>query len=317
VVSCTLLACMAATSIGRADPTAAEIESARKLFKQAEIDEAAQKWDVALDELRRASSIKMTAGLRFHIALCESNLHQIAAALADYTAADLLARTEKNSDVQDATRDPRADLDARVPKVKLTVPPDAKNVEVRVDSTVVNDLSEDLRLELGAHTIEAKADGRAPFSKKITLQERDVVTIPIALPLLVAPPPAKSANQTSPDEAPPASGSSKANHLPAILATAGAVVLVGAGIGSFLIAGGAQSDARDACTIGSADCNGDKSKVHVWDSIALGAWIGAGVVAGLAVYLWVDPPSKKSDAASARSIRVEASPSAILLRGTF
>src|SRR6204780_3558487 len=100
--TCALLACMAVTKLGHADPSAAEIESARKLFKQAEADEAAQKWDVALDELRGASSIKMTAGLRFHIALCENNLHQNAAALADYTAADLLARAEKNSDVQDA-----------------------------------------------------------------------------------------------------------------------------------------------------------------------------------------------------------------------
>ncbi|MGH7327350.1 MAG: hypothetical protein ACREJX_03265, partial [Polyangiaceae bacterium] len=103
-----------------ADPTPAEIENARKLFKQAETDEAAQRWNEALDELRRASAIKMTAGLRFHIALCENNLNQLSAALADFTAADLLARAESNTDVQLAVRDPLTDLRARVPSLHLT-----------------------------------------------------------------------------------------------------------------------------------------------------------------------------------------------------
>ncbi|MEO7113523.1 MAG: hypothetical protein ABI183_24000, partial [Polyangiaceae bacterium] len=295
VVTCTLTTCMSMMSVAHADPSAAEIESARKLFKQAEADETAGKWDVALAEIHRASAIKMTAGLRFHIALCESNLHQNAAALSDYTAADLLARAEKNSEVQEAVREPRADLEARVPKVKLTVPNDAKNLEVRIDSTVVTDLTEDVRLDTGAHDIEARADGRAPFSKKLNLQERDSVTIAITLPSLTQAPP-KSVDAPT-DEEPAANGSSKRNYVPAILATAGAVVLVGAGIGSFLVAGGAQTDARTACTSGSTDCSGDKSQVHVWDAVALGAWIGAAGVGALAVVLWVDAPSRKSDAA--------------------
>jgi hypothetical protein len=322
VMTCVLAACMSMSSIGRADPTAAEIETARKLFKQAEADEAAQKWDVALDELHRASSIKMTAGLRFHIALCESNLHQNAAALADYTAADLLARAEKNSEVADAVRDPRADLEARIPKLKLTVPADAKNVEVRVDSTVVTDLSEVLRLDAGAHTIEAHADGRSPFSKKLNLQERDAITIPITLPLLVQTPVQQAVSRTA-EEPPPdvSSSSSRPNRVPAILATAGAVVLAGAGIGSFLLAGSAQTDAKNDCTSGASNCSSDKSTVHVWDTVALSAWIAAAGVGALAVVLWVDPPSKKSDAAyiqnEKRSVRVELTPQAVLLRGSF
>lgn len=320
IVTCTLAACMTMIDVAHADPSAAEIESARKLFKQAEADEAAEKWDVALAEIRRASAIKMTAGLRFHIALCESNLHQNAAALSDYAAADLLARAEKNSEVQEAVREPRADLEARVPKVKLTVPADAKNVEVRIDTTVATDLTEDIRLDTGAHDIEARADGRAPFSKKLDLKEHDSITIPITLPPLTQAP-LKSADSPTKDE-PAADGSSKKNYVPAILATAGAVVLVGVGVGSFLVAGGSQTDARTACTSGASDCNGDKSKVHVWDAVALSAWIGAAGVGALAVVLWVDAPSKKSDAALLRSsekksVRVELTPQMILLRGSF
>ncbi|MEO8874349.1 MAG: hypothetical protein ABI461_02080, partial [Polyangiaceae bacterium] len=191
-----------------------------------------------------------------------------------------------------------------------------KNIEVRIDTTVVNDPSEPLRLEPGVHTIDARPDGRTPFSKKFTFKERDDAAIAIVLPALAAAPP----KTTSPEEPPPSSGSaSKHNYVPAILATAGAVVLAGAGLGSFLVAGGAQSDARGACTGGSSDCDADKSNVHLWDTVALGAWIGAAGVAGLAVVLWVDAPTKNSDspATASRSLRVRVAPQAVILQGTF
>ena len=72
----------------RADPTPGELAAARELFARAEKDEDAGRWAEALDKVRRASSVKMTAGLRFHIALCEEKLGQLVAALADYTAAE-------------------------------------------------------------------------------------------------------------------------------------------------------------------------------------------------------------------------------------
>ncbi|MEO8800747.1 MAG: hypothetical protein ABI551_22850, partial [Polyangiaceae bacterium] len=299
-----------------ADPTPTEIENARKLFKQAEADEAAQRWDTALDELRRASAIKMTAGLRFHIALCENNLHRMAAALADYTAADLLSKAENNAEVEDAVRDPLADLRSRVPTLKLVPPADVgpNDLQVKVDGTVVSDLSEGLRLDPGTHTVEARSKGRGTFSKQLVLKERDVTTVQIQLPKLVARP----GEPDSAIEAPPAeTRSGKNNYLPAILATAGAVVLVGVGVGSFVVAGSAQSDAQDACTSGSSDCDSKKSTVHVWDTVALGSWIAAAGVTGLAVVLWADPPSKAKTIGSARSVRLGAGPGTLKLEGSF
>lgn len=312
IAACALAITMSIGQIAHADPTPAEIESARKLFKQAETDEAAQKWDTALDELRRASAIKMTAGLRFHIALCENNLNQLSAALADYTAADLLARAESNTEVQLAVRDPLTDLRARVPSLRLTAPADAKDLEVRVDGTLVTDPSQEIRVDPGAHKVEAKASGRKPFAKDLTVKERDVVPIAIDLPL-AAPPPAPPAPAP---EAPRGR-----NRVPAILATAGAVVLVGVGVGAFVVAGGAQSDARDACTSGSADCDSKKSSVHVWDTVALVSWVGAAGAAGLAVVLWAEPApaqgSQNTAQNGSKSLRVGVGPGALRLEGSF
>ncbi len=315
VVALTAVASFAPTAA--ADPTPTEIENARKLFKQAEADEAAQHWDTALDELRRASAIKMTAGLRFHIALCESNLHRMAAALADYTAADLLSKAENNTEVEDAVRDPLADLRSRVPTLKLVPPADVgpNDLQVKVDGTVVSDLSEGLRLDPGTHTVEARSKGRGTFSKQLVLKERDVTTVQIQLPKLVAGPrEADPANEAPPAEA----RSGKNNYLPAILATAGAVVLVGVGVGSFVVAGGAQSDAQDACTGGSSsDCDSKKSTVHVWDTVALGSWIAAAGVTGLAVVLWADPPSKAKTVGTTRSVKIGAGVGTLKLEGSF
>lgn len=293
-----------------ADPTPAEIETARKLFKQAETDEAAGSWNAALDELRRASSIKMTAGLRFHIALCEEKLGQLASALADYTAADLLSRTENNHDVEDAVREPLAALKARVPAVTIVTPPDVKDVVVKVDGTVVTDTSVEVRLDPGAHVVEARASGRGNYSKDLALKEHDAVTVHVELPKLVDAP-----KEEAPPPSAPVHGRSR---LPAILATGGAVVLVGVGIGAFVVAGGAQSTARDACANGSSDCDSDKSTVHVWDTVALASWIGAAGVAGLAVVLWAQPSSSAAPAqTTAKSVRLGAGPGTLRLEGSF
>ena len=310
IAAATLAITMGFHGTALADPTQAQLENARKLFQQAEANEEAQRWDAALDELRRASAIKMTAGLRFHIALCESNLNQLSAALADYTAADLLARAESNTEVQLAVHDPLVALAARVPIIRLGLPTGAKDLEVRVDGTVVDDPTQDVRVDPGAHKIEAKAPGRKPFAKDITVKERDVVSVAIDLP-----PVATESHAAEPPPEPPRGR----NRLPAILATGGAVALVGLGIGAFVVAGGAQSSARDACTSGSADCDSKKSSVHVWDTVALASWIGAAGAAGLAIVLWAQPSPSSQKAAQngSKSLRLGVGPGAVRLEGSF
>src|SRR5271156_1025964 len=115
------------------EPSKTELAAARDLFSRAERDEDAGRWTDALDKLRRAGTVKMTPGIRFHIALCEEKLGQLVAALADYAAADAAARSEGNKDVLDAIGDPLAALRARVPTITITLAADARGMEVTLD----------------------------------------------------------------------------------------------------------------------------------------------------------------------------------------
>src|SRR5678815_5448585 len=148
-------------SLAHADPTASEAQAARELFKQAEADEDAGKWEEALDKVKRAISVKPTPGLRFHIALCEEKLGQLVAALADYTAADQMAREQNNKDVIDAVAEPLKTLRIRVPTLTIEVPA-AQGSQVELDGKPIAQglYGVAMPVEPGTHKVTARAPGK-------------------------------------------------------------------------------------------------------------------------------------------------------------
>jgi hypothetical protein len=68
-----------------AAPAGDQVRAARRLFADAEKDEDASRWADALEKLRRVAQVKLTAGIHYHIALCEEHLGQLATALDQYT----------------------------------------------------------------------------------------------------------------------------------------------------------------------------------------------------------------------------------------
>jgi hypothetical protein len=129
-----VLALMAAPAPSfAAEPSKTALAAARELFSRAERDEDNGQWADALDKLLRAGSVKMTSGIRFHIALCEEKLGKLANALGDYVMAEAAARSEGNNEVLEATLDPLASLRARVPTLTITLPADARDAETTLD----------------------------------------------------------------------------------------------------------------------------------------------------------------------------------------
>ncbi|MDP9000908.1 MAG: hypothetical protein M3O46_12435, partial [Myxococcota bacterium] len=84
-------------AVAQAAPPA-PIERARQLFVQAEEDEDAERWSDALDKFRAVSQVRLTAGVRYHLALCEEHLGQLARALEDYRSAQDQAILESATD---------------------------------------------------------------------------------------------------------------------------------------------------------------------------------------------------------------------------
>src|SRR5271155_2600659 len=86
-------------STARAEPSDLDLHAARELFMSAEADEDAGRWHEALEKLTRVSQIRFTAGVRYHIALCEQALDQLASAVKDYETAEAQARETHAEDV--------------------------------------------------------------------------------------------------------------------------------------------------------------------------------------------------------------------------
>ncbi len=302
------------------EPSTAELQQARELFSKAERDERARDWKSALEKLERAGAIKMTPGIRFHIALCRENLGSMVQALADYEAAVAQARAENVNDVVDAARDSLLDLRARVPSLSLAiVNAPAESVEVSIDDRPILSaaLVAPIRLAPGTHRIVARRrdarDGRT-FTKDIELKERDTLALDLKLPAEASAEGAGAAgaNGTAatpalPALAPPEEPAQTRSRTSAVLTTAGAVFLVGAGIGSFIVAGSAQDDLR-TCNSPN-ECTTDRTAVRTWDALALAGWISGAAVGAFATVLWLQPSRSTP---RAKSSRVAPTPTATL-----
>jgi hypothetical protein len=286
-------------------PTRAQLATARDLFIQAERNEDAGRWQDALDTLRQVALVKLTAGVRYHIALCEEHLGMLANALDDFAAAKEQAVIERAQDVLRLVDGEIESLSPRVPRLAIHLTPGGPDAEVTLDgeSLEVARLDESRPVNPGVHRIEARAAGRRPASVVVTMHERDATSleIPLSAPEPPLPPPAPSpapaTQSSSPHRVP--SGWSTA-RVEAVTATASAAVLVGGGVAAYVAAGATHDDAVRSCEViisaSASACDSKKNAVRALDWIAASTWAGASVSAGLAIWLWTRPARPGSSA---------------------
>ena len=315
-VSCALAVAFAAIA-ARADPTPTELQAARDLFAKAEKDEAAGRWNDALDELRRAISVKSTPGLRFHIALCEEKLGHLVAALSDYAAAEQAARDQNNKDVLDAVSEPLKQLRIRVPTLVIEVPA-APGAHVELDGTVVPSglYGVAMPVEPGVHRVDARAPGKHPFTTEVQLHEREAETATVKwkdLPKLA--PPTETEGEDA-HEKPPSEGAAAphgGSKAGAVIASVGAAAFLGFGIGAYVAADGAANTLATQCPQ-QLYCDDLRTPVRTWDALSLAGFIAAGATATLAIVLWAVPSGGGKPSSAAR---LEARPGGFTFTGTF
>src|SRR5580658_222229 len=310
------LACVGATVAAvhlagpaRAAPTEDELRAARELFVQAVQDEDAERWEDALDKLARVSKVKLTAGISYHVALCQEHLGHLATALASYQAAQEAATQTDAQDVLRLVGPQLASLTPRVPHLALEVEPGLHDPAVIVDGEAATHLDVPLALDPGLHRIEASAPGRASSSMTIEVHEGDVTVLRVSLSLLPLHP-AAGAPEPEADrpQGPPPS------PIGGIVAAAGAGVLAGLGVGAFVAGGSAHSDAVRECAGLTTSCESLKDTVRTWDWTALGAWGGAAAYATLAVFLLT---RYSADGASRSGAHLLVGPGSLRVAGSF
>jgi hypothetical protein len=280
-------------------------DQARRAFEEGVALEKKADYASALGRFRDAARIKATPGVRFHEGYCLEMTGKLAQALDTYEQAEKLAREQNKADVLSAVRARLEPLAPRVPQLAIRVEP--KEAEVRVDGIATT--KETVRVDPGEHEVAATARDRAPKQVRVTAKEGATETVvlelePIAKPQPVAaqapaPAPAAAAEEP-PREEPP----SRSIALPLVV-TGGALVLAGAGIGAFVVAGSTQEDADRECQA-RISCESERDKVRTLDALALAGFVGAAGLGALAIVLW-----------SSGSTKVTTSGSAVQLTGRF
>lgn len=302
-------------------------EHAKRLFEEGVDLEKKSDYAGALVKYREAEQITATPGLRFHKAYCLEMTGKLAAAVEEYESADKMARDANKADIKTAVQARLDPLRARVPQIAIHLTTVAKDAEVQLDGVVVGAPLLDgkaFRLDPGEHNVSARAPGFTPFTRRVQTPEGQTTSVDIALERLhtaaVVPEPVGGPAATTKDGATPLTEPPEEHARPRpvivpIMATAGAVVLLGTGVAMFLVAGSAQSDAESACP-GKLSCDSEQSRVRAFDALALGSFIGAAGLGVVSVLLWTSRGTDKS-AARAPHTRIVASPSMTGLQGVF
>jgi biotin carboxyl carrier protein len=309
--------------------TAPGKEHARRLFEEGVELEKKGDYAGALARYRDAEKIIATPGLRFHKGYCLEMTGKLAAAVDDYESADKLAREQNKPEVHTAVIARLDPLRPRVPllAIRLATPKDA---EVQLDGLVVGAPLLDgkpFRVDPGEHVVAASARGFRTFTRSLELTEGATATVDVTLERVtaapaVAPPPVSPAPVTATPAEPPQPPSSAAEppREPArgrslvapVVATVGTVLVAASGVAFFLVAGGAESDARAQCPQ-KPSCDSEQSRVRTFDALALGSFVGAAGLGVLSVVLW----TSSSRGHAATSARVVATPTVLGIEGRF
>jgi tetratricopeptide (TPR) repeat protein len=181
---CGLAAPSFTTAIARAEPSAAEIAVARKLFKEATDLEKEKKWDEAEPLLRKALAIKETPGLRYHLAFCLEQQGKLVDALVDYDRADEMIKAgAKAPDVAELVVSARESLKQRIPTLTVKLPQGVEGTELKIDGRVLSSAvaGQPLPLNPGKHKVEVSAPGRANFAQEVRLGENEKRDLSVVL----------------------------------------------------------------------------------------------------------------------------------------
>ena len=231
-------------SAARAEPSASDLNTARRLFQEATALEQRSDWRSASAKLDGALAIKETPGLHFHRAHCAEQLGELVLAARHYGRAEELIRAGAAApDVEELLTAARARVLSRVPRLTLSLPSDVAGATLEIDGSPVSESpGTPVILDPGRHRIVARAPGRRDFEMEITLIEGQTQTLEVALARPPEPIPA-------PLPAEPAKGAAERSgfgtrEVVLVAETTLVVAGLGAGVG-FSIARGSASNRID------------------------------------------------------------------------
>lgn len=286
-----LLGASLAPVAAQAAPTEAELNAARKLFDDAQAQEADGHWIEALELLQRIVLVKETAGIRFHMATCEEHLGQLLAAEADYRRAAELAPAMTGNDgpvIAQRTEKALGRLKPRIPLLTLKAPADLPGLGVEIGGKPIPlaRLGRPLPFDPGDIIVKATAPGRRPFSRKLALNEGDTPTLDLVLPLADDAGPSPGPSSSSPAPAPP---SAAPRRWPAYVVGGAGLAAAGLGVGFYLRHRRLDDETTRVCNDPAVERCDPRRFTTLDDYKRYGLISGGAALVGLGVatYLWL------------------------------
>jgi hypothetical protein len=315
-----LLACAAlgtAVAASGSEPaTTPEIQTARKLFAEAQKDEQAQRWEDAVRKLQGVASIKQTAGVQYHIGNCLEHLSRLVQALESFQLAHSLADQNQVSDVLELVAPRIEALRIRIPTLTIRIRNGPAGATVQVDGKIIDHtlLGTPMAFDPGQHEIRVLFAGQAPLLRTVELIERQTESVEMDGARTAMPPSVHSGpSQGTVPIAPSSSAGLRPVPPRAWVAYAAGMSLALGGYLSFRRAGSVADDSRQVCASSIACDPARASTVHLWDGVALGMWVGALAATGLGVYWTV----RREGARNPPSAAIVLTPGTVSLKAAF
>jgi hypothetical protein len=188
IISAIALALAATTGSAAAQPSES-VAQAEQLFEQARTLFDHGDYAAACPRFEASYKLDPALGTLLNLATCHEKLGAIASAWGRYR--EVVAIAKKTGDVTryDIAVERAAALEPRLPRLTIAAPPKSvPGLQVTRDDVAVDlaVLGAAIYVDPGEHVVTATADGRKPFTARVTLAEAEATTI--QLPALAVDP---------------------------------------------------------------------------------------------------------------------------------
>jgi hypothetical protein len=257
------------------EPSAADIATAREMFREGARLAAEEKWAEALDAYQRSMALRPSNLTRYSIAVVQERMGKLIEAmenLREFISSDHDTTTRRYVPAAEETLQ---NLEGRIGRVKVVIPGNPRGAQVKIDDDVLPQAAIGIfrPTDPGHRRVEARVPGYARFVKEVNVQEGASIEVVVRL----APPGAEEGDEDVPPSSAAESqgGSQKTTGM--ILTIGGAGVFVaGLGVGIY-----GYSKAKSAETSDSPEADTARTTALIGD---IGMGVGL-VAAGVGTYL--------------------------------
>jgi len=293
VAMAALLIATSALRRAQAQPSQGEEALAETLYRQGRQLMTERRFEEACAKFAESQRLDPASGTLLNLAACHEARHLFASAWLEYIEATTWARRDQRTDRVAYAEERIQALQPNLSHLTVLVDPgaDVSELQIEVDGVLLRGAAREVPIPVdpGSHRIDARAPGREPWSKSVSVDEAPTnvtVRIPVLEPVLLPPP--QPSPIVAPPPAPPAAEPRR--PIPSAVYVAGGVTLGAVAASSVT---GVWFLNKKAQYEKSAD-DGDYREARTAGIVNAVFWVATAIGAGTTAYLYFTRPTEGS-----------------------